>query len=92
MSHHLTLEKMAQMVPGSRLLNVSVATMVSPIDSVSTDSRKIQSGDFFIAIAGEKFDGNQFLKEVFKKGALAALVSKEECVPENYPVLFLRKG
>jgi len=89
MSHHLTLEKMAQMVPGSRLLNVSVATMVSPIDSVSTDSRKIQSGDFFIAIAGEKFDGNQFLKEVFKKGALAALVSKEECVPENYPVLLV---
>ena len=89
MSHHLTLEKMAQMVPGSRLLNVGTAVLSSPIDTVSTDSRKIQSGDFFIAIAGEKFDGNQFLKEVFKKGALAALVSKEECVPENYPVLLV---
>ena len=89
MSHYLTLEKMAQMVPGSRLLNVSNAILSSPIDIVSTDSRKIQSGDFFIAIAGEKFDGNQFLKEVFKKGALAALVSKEEYVSENYPVLLV---
>ena len=89
MSHHLTLEKMAQMVPGSRLLNVSAAMLSSPIDIVSTDSRKIQSGDFFIAIAGEKFDGNQFLKEVSKKGSLAALASKEECVPENYPVLLV---
>jgi UDP-N-acetylmuramoyl-tripeptide--D-alanyl-D-alanine ligase len=89
MSHYLTLEKMSQMVPGSRLLNVSAAMMHSPIDNLSTDSRKIQSGDFFIAIAGEKFDGNQFLKEVFKKGSLAALASKEECVPENYPVLLV---
>ena len=89
MSHYLTLEKMAQMVPGSRLLNVSNAILSSPIDIVSTDSRKIQSGDFFIAIAGEKFDGNQFLKEVFKKGALAALASKEEYVSENYPVLLV---
>ena len=89
MSHHLTLEKMAQMVPGSRLLNVSAAMLSSPIDIVSTDSRKIQSGDFFIAIAGEKFDGNQFLNEVFRKGALAALASKEECVPENDPVLLV---
>jgi len=89
MSHHLTLEKMATMVPGSRLLHVSSEMMSKPIDVVSTDSRKIQSGDFFIAIAGEKFDGNQFLKEVFKKGALAALVSKEECVPENCPALLV---
>ncbi|BDW10095.1 UDP-N-acetylmuramoyl-tripeptide--D-alanyl-D-alanine ligase [Polynucleobacter sp. SHI8] len=89
MSHYLTLEKMSQMVPGSRLLNVSSAMMHSPIDNLSTDSRKIQSGDFFIAIAGEKFDGNQFLKEVCKKGSLAALASKEECVPENFPVLLV---
>jgi UDP-N-acetylmuramoyl-tripeptide--D-alanyl-D-alanine ligase len=89
MSHYLTLEKMAQMVPGSRLLNVSSAMMSTPIDVVSTDSRKIQMGDFFIAIAGDKFDGNEFLKEVFKKGALAALASKEECIPENEPVLLV---
>lgn len=89
MSQYLTLEKMAQIVPGSRLLNVNAAMMKAPIDFVSTDSRKIQPGDFFIAITGEKFDGNQFLKDVFKKGALAALSSQEDCVPENYPVLLV---
>jgi UDP-N-acetylmuramyl pentapeptide synthase len=89
MSQYLTLEKMAQIVPGSRLLNVNDEMMKAPIDFVSTDSRKIQPGDFFIAITGEKFDGNQFLKDVFKKGALAALSSQEDCVPENYPVLLV---
>jgi UDP-N-acetylmuramoyl-tripeptide--D-alanyl-D-alanine ligase len=89
MSHHLTLEKMSKMVPSSRLLNVSSEMMSKPIDVVSTDSRKIQSGDFFIAIVGEKFDGNQFLKDVFKKGALAVLASKEEYVPNNYPALLV---
>lgn len=89
MSHHLTLEKMAQIVPGARLLNVSAAMMNSPLGDVSTDSRRIKSGDFFIAIAGEKFDGNQFLNEVFKKGAIAALASHEESVPTDCPVLLV---
>jgi UDP-N-acetylmuramoyl-tripeptide--D-alanyl-D-alanine ligase len=89
MSTYLTLEKMYQMTPGSHLINVSVQDLSAPLHVVSTDSRKIKSGDFFIAICGEKFDGNQFLQEVFKKGASAALASKEEFVPQNRPVLLV---
>ena len=90
MSTSLSLEKMHQMAPGSRLLNTSVQDLNAPIHIVSTDSRKIKSGDFFIAISGEKFDGNQFLQEVFKKGASSALASKEELVPQNRPVLLVQ--
>ncbi len=89
MSPSLSLEKMHQMAPGSRLLNASVQDLSAPIHVVSTDSRKINAGDFFIAIAGEKFDGNQFLQEVFKKGACSALVSKEEFIPQNRPALLV---
>lgn len=46
------------------------------ISGVSTDSRKIKKGDLFIALKGENFDGNEFVNECFKKGAKAAVISK----------------
>ena len=41
------------------------------VSAVTTDSREAQEGDLFIAVKGERFDGNQFLPDVFKKGAIA---------------------
>ena len=43
---------------------------------VTTDSRKIFQGALFVALKGEKFNGEDFVEEAFKKGATAALVSK----------------
>ncbi|MDP2368373.1 MAG: UDP-N-acetylmuramoyl-tripeptide--D-alanyl-D-alanine ligase [Rhodoferax sp.] len=40
---------------------------------VHTDSRTLQSGDLFVALRGERFDGNDFLAEARAKGAVAAL-------------------
>jgi len=44
---------------------------------VSTDSRTTKAGDCFFAIRGEKFDGHDFLRDVFAKGAVCAVVSRE---------------
>ena len=77
------------MLPGSRLLNVRSDHLKTPVSWISTDSRKIKAGDFFIAIDGEKFDGNQYIQEVSNKGAFAALVSKEHYVPPSYPALLV---
>ncbi len=43
---------------------------------VSIDSRTIKEGDLFIALKGENFDGHDFVGEVAKKGAAAAVVSR----------------
>lgn len=47
------------------------------IEGISTDSRKIKKGEIFIALKGEKFDGHDFVNDAFKKGAVAAIVSKD---------------
>lgn len=44
--------------------------------SVDTDSRRVQPGQLFVALSGEKFDGHDFLPQVAVQGAVAALVSK----------------
>lgn len=45
--------------------------------AVSTDSRTVGYGDLFVALIGEKFDGHDFIAEVKKKGAAAAMVCLE---------------
>ena len=43
-------------------------------DGVSIDSRAIAAGDLFVALAGPRFDGHDYLDDVAAKGAVAALV------------------
>lgn len=43
----------------------------------SIDSRTIRDGEMFFAIRGENHDGHRFVADVIKKGAIAAVVSKE---------------
>jgi len=38
------------------------------------DSRAIKAGELFVAIPGERVDGHQFVREIFEKGACAAMV------------------
>src|SRR5579864_9405804 len=40
----------------------------------SIDSRTLNAGDLFIAIAGERFDGHEYVQSVLEKGAVGAVV------------------
>lgn len=52
---------------------------------VSTDSRAINAGDLFVALNGESFNGNQFIADVARAGAAAAVVTED--VATELPVL-----
>ena len=58
------------------------------ITSVCTDTRNIDKGCLFIAIAGENFDAHDFVEDAAKKGAAAVLCQREvEC---SVPVLYVK--
>lgn len=44
--------------------------------NVSTDTRTIQPGGLFLALHGERFDGNEYLEKAFEKGAVAAVAER----------------
>lgn len=46
----------------------------TPLRAVSTDTRRIEQGDLFVALAGEHFDAHDFLSEAVEKGAAALVV------------------
>lgn len=45
-------------------------------NAVSSDTRTIRPGSLFIALRGERFDGNAYLKTAFERGASVALAER----------------
>ena len=83
-----TLGQIHAFLPSSKLINISeVAAQSHLIDSISTDSRSIESGSFFIALKGERFDAHHFLGEVSAAGASAALIEDEKACPNQLPAV-----
>lgn len=60
------------------------------VDGVSTDSRKIENGNLFLALIGEKFDGNKYAYSAAKDGASALLLSDMSDAPDDVPVILVK--
>jgi UDP-N-acetylmuramoyl-tripeptide--D-alanyl-D-alanine ligase len=54
---------------------------------IQTDSRKVKPGDLYVAIVGERCDGNDFVEDAVKNGAVAAMLSKP--VDAGIPILLV---
>ncbi len=47
------------------------------ITGINTDTRNLQSGEGFLALRGENFDGHNFVREAIEKGASCVIVEQE---------------
>jgi|TARA_B100000085_G_scaffold280804_1_gene306353 UDP-N-acetylmuramoyl-tripeptide--D-alanyl-D-alanine ligase len=62
-----------------------------PIKNISIDSRSIKKESLFIAIKGNNFNGNNFVKEAFKKGASIALVDDQKFIgSEDSKIVYVK--
>lgn len=59
------------------------------VTNISTDSRKIQKGEFYLALKGKRFDGHQFVEEVSKKarGVIIENLNSEKILKQNPSLL-----
>ncbi|WP_275097456.1 UDP-N-acetylmuramoyl-tripeptide--D-alanyl-D-alanine ligase [Sedimenticola hydrogenitrophicus] len=48
--------------------------------AVSTDTRRLQAGDLFVALKGSNFDGHDYLPQALAQGAVAVVVDHELAV------------
>ncbi|HSW28250.1 MAG TPA: UDP-N-acetylmuramoyl-tripeptide--D-alanyl-D-alanine ligase [Longimicrobiales bacterium] len=53
---------------------------------VSTDSRTVEPGDLYVALAGARFDGHDFLADALARGARGAVVSRPDAVSGAAPL------
>jgi UDP-N-acetylmuramoyl-tripeptide--D-alanyl-D-alanine ligase len=56
-------------------------------NGISTDSRIERPGSLFVAIKGEKFDGHNFIHQVFSSGCIGAIVSD---IPTAFSSLLIK--
>ena len=49
----------------------------SSVSGISTDSRTLAAGEFFVALVGERFDGHDFIAQAVNQGAAGVLVSRD---------------
>lgn len=82
-----TTEEIAK-VTGGMLVGENVE-----VEAVSTDTRTIENGEIFVAIKGERFDGNDYIKQAAAAGAAAAISDlKAGSVRTNIPVIYVRNS
>ena len=72
----------AARVVGGRLLGGNAR-----FTRVTTDSRALQSGDLFVALRGERFDGHDFVATAFERGAAAVLVAADRAAGIGGPLV-----
>ena len=58
-------------------LDLNIAKGI-PIKNISIDTRTIKKDSLFIAIKGDKFDGNDFVEEAFEKGASLVIADNKK--------------
>lgn len=56
-------------------------------DSISTDTRKINSGCMFFALKGDNFNGNMFALEALKKGASYVIIDEKQYAKHDHCIL-----
>lgn len=81
----MKIKEMVKVVKG-RLLSGDPEADIDP-SRISTDSRIIKKGEFFIALQGPNFNGNKFVNDAFGKKASGAIVSSREGVKNTGRIL-----
>jgi UDP-N-acetylmuramoyl-tripeptide--D-alanyl-D-alanine ligase len=62
------------------------------IDSISTDSRTLEKGDLFIPVAGENFDGHDFIDAAVRSGAGGLVYEKKKKAKVPMPPAYAGTG
>lgn len=68
----MTFDEIVNAVQGEVLLQGEY----SGFTEVSTDTRKIKKGSIFIALKGDKFNGNEYVKDASSRGAAVCIIDE----------------
>ncbi len=58
--------------------------------NIASNSKDVKKGDLFIAVKGEHFDGHEFVREAFRRGAVAAIVENRASSTKNKKIIEVR--
>lgn len=78
MGDDMNIDKLLEICNGT-LIGKKIDIDINNVD-FSKDTRTINNGDIYVGIKGESFNGNNFYKEAFDKGASICILDKDTIV------------
>lgn len=69
-----TMDRLAHL---ARVTSGQLVGSDQPFIGISTDSRKLRSGELYVALSGERYDGHEFVEPAARQGAVAAVVERK---------------
>ena len=66
------MKKLKEILKNIEIVSITGTENIK-INSVNFDSRKIESGDLFVAVRGTQVDGHIFIDQVIENGAVAVV-------------------
>lgn len=72
---------------GGRILNDFSSQTI--ITGVSTNTKTIKTGDIFVPIKGERFDGHDYLNDAFLGGAVCAFTERTTKIETTFPLIYV---
>ncbi|WP_257350556.1 UDP-N-acetylmuramoyl-L-alanyl-D-glutamate--2,6-diaminopimelate ligase [Pseudalkalibacillus decolorationis] len=80
----MKLNNLISQLVGYKLFNDSNPS----ISGIEMDSRKVEEGNLFVCVKGERFDGHLFVDDVVKRGAVAIVAERE--IKTSVPVILVK--
>jgi UDP-N-acetylmuramoyl-tripeptide--D-alanyl-D-alanine ligase len=81
-------------LPQAKLFDCDTSRVGLSPGAISTDSRSIAAGQWYLALQGERFDGHRFIADAIARGAAGVIVSDRKQIEEvqaktaaRFPVL-----
>ena len=91
MRPQLTLPILAEIIQPVQTV-LSEDWKAKTVTDINTDTRTIQPGDVFFALAGERFDGHNFVDKALQSGAIAVVLQRD-CsteIPDHIPQFYVK--
>ena len=85
MTARFTAEEVLKATKGQRIASASIEAFTG----ISTDTRSLTPGALFVALAGDRFDGHDFLAAALRQGAAGFVVSRVPETPLPEAAVFL---
>jgi len=79
----LLLSRIAEFIGATGPAATSPCDLSATAQGYSIDSRTIRSGELFVAVKGERLDGHDFVEQALSRGAITAVVRKDQLA--RYP-------
>ncbi|WP_028561621.1 UDP-N-acetylmuramoyl-tripeptide--D-alanyl-D-alanine ligase [Paenibacillus pinihumi] len=77
-----TFGELSGLLQGASLTTIDAAA--AAFEGVSTDSRRIEAGRLFVPLQGDNFDGHDYAREAWERGAAGVLWQADHPVPEQF--------